>query len=126
MSDSELEGLRILTSGALPLDPTILLSSPEMLELVKQLEKRADLVIFDSPPLLTVTDPMLVAQMVDGALLVVDIRLARRGKVKQAAETLGQIKFAVSGIVLNKLTPKDTAYYQYGSYAPYGGSRRPE
>ena len=126
ISQSELEGLRVVTSGELPMDPTILLSSPRMKELVKQLEERSDWVIFDSPPLLTVTDPMMVARLVDGVILVVDIRLTTRAEVKQAADTLGQIKLAVSGIVLNKLTPKDTTYYQYGTYSLHSDGRHPK
>ena len=64
-----------------PADPTPVLRSPQMRALVKQMEDQADMVIFDSPPLLVVIDPMLFASLVDGVLLSGDS--SRTNKVRR-------------------------------------------
>ena len=106
------EGLRVMPSGSLPYDPGILLRSPNMKAVVQELKKRADLVIFDTPPLLAVADPMVLASLVDGAILVVDSRKARRSTVKRAAETLKKANLRHVAAVVNR-APKEE-YFKYG------------
>ena len=119
LAQSGTENLEIIPSGPIPPEATQVLRSPKMKEVIEQLESRADLVILDSPPLLSVTDPMLLTPLVDGVLLVVDAHRTGRDTLKRGAETLHQAHPAVVGTVLNKITPRGGSYYYYYYYRSY-------
>ena len=117
------EGLRVVPAGPLPPDPTYVLRAPKMQEVVKQLRDRADLVIFDSPPLLVVSDPLLLARFADTVLLVVDAHSTTRDVLKRGVETLLRAKPELAGAVLNKMSHRAGQgyyYYQYSGYYTYG------
>ena len=98
-----------------------------MRQLVEQLRGvGADIVIFDSPPLLSVTDPMLVAHLVDGIVLVVDAEKTGRGAVKRGMETLLTGKSVIIGTLLNKVKSEKGGYgyYYYTDDANNGAVRR--
>ena len=119
MAPTPVEGLRVIPSGPLSPDATHVLGSAKMQEVVEQIKSAADLVIFDSPPLLAVTDPMLLISLVDGALLVVDAERARRDSVRRSAEILLQGSPAFVGAVLNKVRGRGRGggyYYYYHNY----------
>ena len=113
--------LRVLPSGPLPPDPTRLLRSAASSDVIASLKEQAEMVIIDTPPLLAVTDPLLLGSSVDGAMLVVDTRKTRRATVRQAAEMLSQAGIPLLGAVLNKLTNRATSghYYNYHYYDAY-------
>ena len=111
LSTTRVRGLRILPSGPLPPDAAQVLRTAGMRKLMQQLKNRADLVIFDSPPLLSVTDPMLLAPMVDGVILVVDAQGTPRETVRQGATILRQAMPGFSGTVLNKVKRGGGGYY---------------
>src|SRR5260370_32163670 len=75
---SAVEGISVLPCGPRPLNPAELLTSPRFEELLGQLRQRYDFVIIDTPPLLAVTDPCVVAPRVDGVLHT--IRISRNGR----------------------------------------------
>lgn len=121
LNKTRVEGLRVIASG--PPAPNVthisqILRSPKMKEIVEQLKGMADLVIFDSAPVLSVTDPMLMAPLLDGVLLVVAAHGTGREVVKRAAEALQQVHMSVSGTVLNNMAPNDLKrfYYYYPHY----------
>ena len=117
LAETELPSLRVIPSGPIPPDATYILRSSRMNIVTEQLRERAEMVIFDSPPLLSVTDPMVVAPLVDGVLLVVDVHRTGRETVKRGGEILKQAHPALSGAVLNKVTPRGGAsYYCYYYY----------
>jgi len=116
LAKTTVEGLRVIPSGPLPPDVTVVLRSPGMKKMVEQLKTSADLVVLDSPPLLAVSDAMVLAPLVDGALLVVDTKRSGRDAVKRGAESLRQATPSVMGTVLNKVTPKWGGYYHYYYY----------
>ncbi|MCH9045387.1 MAG: polysaccharide biosynthesis tyrosine autokinase [SAR324 cluster bacterium] len=107
LTTTQIEGLRVIPGGPEIADATLILRSLKMEMLIKELKSRADLVIFDSPPLLSVTDAMLIAPLVDGVLLVVDARATKRDALKRAVEILQQARPAVVGTVLINVTAKD-------------------
>ena len=119
-SPTEIEGLRVIPAGPLPPDPPRLLRSERMREVVAELEEAADFVFFDSSPLLAVTDPMLVASLVDAVLLVVDSSKTRREPVKMAFHMLLQADPQMIGAVLNKVTPRGKRGYGDYHYSQYG------
>ena len=116
LSPTAIEGLRILPSGPLSdVDATLILGSPEMSRVAKELSNVADLVIYDSPPLLAVTDPKILVPLVDGVLLVIDAQRATRRVIKRAAESLQSGNPAYVGAVFNKISKLEAggSYYYY-------------
>ena len=98
---SGIDGLTLLTSGPTPFNPSELLASRRMDELLEDSRRLYDVVIIDTPSLLDVTDSQLIASKCDGILLVI-----RAGKVKQSAavkakELLMRVQANVLGIVMN-------------------------
>lgn len=116
---TEQANLRVLTTGPLPPNPAELLGSQRMQAVLSILRGSADLLIFDSPPLQTVTDAAVLSAFVDGTLLVVAARKSRRGDVRKARETLARAGANVLGVVLNRAAVD--ASLRYGDYyAPTG------
>ena len=112
-----MEGVSILASGRLPLDPVGLVSSPRMKKLLAELAERADLVIIDSPPVLAVADTTILAAGADGVLLVVRAGRTGRQPARRAVEALRQAKTPLLGVVLNDAPDQSGRYYRY-----YGSS----
>ena len=111
--------LSILPSGPTPFNPAELLTSPrfvELLESIRQQTTRYDFVLVDTPPLLAVTDPCVVAPHVDGILLT--IRISRHGHqgALRAKEILGTLGVAVVGVVVNGTGRSGLGVYGYGDY----------
>ncbi len=111
-------GLWLLSTGQSPPNPSELLSSPRMTELVDELRGRFDIVIFDCPPLLAVTDAAVVAACADGALLVVRARKTKNAQVTAAARALRAVDARILGCVLNMVPMKHSdSFPQFGRYA---------
>lgn len=108
--------LRILPSGSLLANPADMLVTPQMKQLVAELTEQCDLVIFDSPPLLVVTDASLLAAQVDGALLVIEAGKTRSQVCLRSQEIVEQIGGKLLGVVLNRFNPRRDASYGYGYY----------
>ncbi|MFF4627975.1 MULTISPECIES: polysaccharide biosynthesis tyrosine autokinase [Streptomyces] len=92
--------IRVLTSGRAPVDPGALISSAHMAQLVRTLEKEADLVVIDSPPLLPFADAAALASVAQGVLFVVRAGTTRRDDARRALETLAAVRAEVLGAVL--------------------------
>lgn len=94
-------GLSLLTSGPLPPRPADLLGSRRMEQLIEQLRNLADIVLFDTPPVVAVTDAAVLATRVDGVLLVLQAGQTRRDRARVARQLLEQVKANIVGVVLN-------------------------
>ncbi|GIE35426.1 chromosome partitioning protein [Actinoplanes italicus] len=117
-------GLWLLPSGRTPPNPSELLSSPRMTELVDEARKKFDVVIFDCPPLLPVTDAGVVAARTDGTLLVVRARKTTSAQVTAAARVLHAVNATLLGCVLNMVATKGPdAVPNYDTYL--SGPKRP-
>lgn len=92
--------LRVLTSGPLPPIPGQLLAARRMDEVIAQLLEQADMILFDAPPVIAVTDASLLASKVDGVLLVVRANHTRRDHVRAAKDRLDKVNAWVVGSVL--------------------------
>lgn len=111
-----LESVAVITSGSLPPNPTELLASARMDQILKELDKTSQVVIVDSPPSL-VADIQVLAAKVDGVLLVVQ---PGHTHAQDASATMDQLKRAgarVVGVIFNRI-PRDRPYY-YGGYRHY-------
>ena len=109
-------GLRVLTSGPVPPNPSQLLSATRMQELLAGLQMEADIVILDSPPATAVADAAILSTYVDGVLLVVDAGSTRRGPARKACEALKQVNARVIGVTLNRMPRGGGDYYYYYRY----------
>ncbi|WP_146817677.1 CpsD/CapB family tyrosine-protein kinase [Alkalibacillus haloalkaliphilus] len=111
--ESKVDNLDLLTCGPIPPNPSELLASNRMRELIGIAKQSYDLVIFDTPPVLAVTDPQILANETDGALLVVRSKKTEKDAAKRAKELLEQANANLLGAVLNDKDIKDSNYLYY-------------
>lgn len=123
LRDLEIEGLQLLTSGPAPPNPSELLGSRRMEQLLTKLKELADVVILDSPPAAFVADSVILSGRVDGVILVVAAGETRREIVRQAVFNLQQTGAKILGVVLNRASQKRGGYYYKYQYAPYVGEQ---
>lgn len=121
LRDTDLEHLKVITSGPIPPSPTELLSSSRMTQLLEELTARFDLVLLDSPPVLGLADSPLMAALVDGVVIVIQSDRSRRGSLKASLRRLRNMRTNVLGAVLTKFDPTDmgnrySEYYGYNYY----------
>ncbi len=113
--------LSVLPCGPIPPNPAELLSSERMKELLRLLSGRYDHILIDSPPLINVTDPVIISTMVDGVILVVQAGRSTREVVRRARTELSSVGAKVFGVVLNNLDIKREGYDSYlSTYGNYG------
>lgn len=106
--------LYVVSSGRIPPNPSELLGSEAMGEIVARLENTFDVVIIDSPPILPVTDASVMSQNVGGVILVVDSTSTTRAGVQKSLQSLDMVGAHVLGVVLNRLPIKGPDAYGYG------------
>jgi non-specific protein-tyrosine kinase len=108
-----LAGLSVLTSGPLPPNPSELLGSQRLAHLIDRLKEEADYVLFDTPPVIAVTDAAVLATRLDGAILVVSAGKTRRDLAQKAKAQLERVNANILGVVLNnvKLDADLNRYY---------------
>lgn len=120
LHDTEVPNLRIMTSGKEAPNPAELLGSKRMKQVIESLSTEADVLVFDAPPLLAVTDAQVLASQVQGVLLVVNTEKTPRAVVARAAEALMRGNGRLFGAVLNRLARSPRSYYYYyDSYSYY-------
>ncbi len=117
--------LDLITSGPVPSNPSELLGSPKMTEFLKVLRGMYDYIIFDTPPLLPVTDAAVLASQVDGVILVVHAGKTKKPQFQGCRAAVESVNGRILGVVLNKI-PEQASGYNYGykySYSPGYGIR---
>ena len=112
--DTGVESLRLLPSGPIPPRPADLLGSLRMDAVVERLLKEADMLLFDAPPVVGVTDAIVLATKVDAVLLVVNAGETRRDQARIAIDRLKAVNAHIVGSVLNNasLSASLAGYYQ--------------
>ena len=125
---SAVEGLDVLASGPIPPNPADVLGSEAMREVLQKASGLYERVVVDSPPLVAVTDPALLAKYVDGVFLVVSVGKTSIRTLLRAKETLATVGAAIHGAVLNNADEKTSGYAgAYGGYGyGYGYASAPE
>ncbi|WML58616.1 CpsD/CapB family tyrosine-protein kinase [Neobacillus sp. PS2-9] len=111
--ETEEQDLYILTSGPIPPNPAELLSSKSMELFIEEAKQNFDYVIFDTPPLLAVADPQILANQCDGSILVVYSERTEIDQAKKSKELLENAKGKLLGVVLNHKELKNNDYYYY-------------
>jgi capsular exopolysaccharide synthesis family protein len=118
---SKIENLHMVTAGALPPNPSELLGSDRMSALVDQLESEWDMILFDSPPIVAVTDSSMISAEIDALVMVVKAGSTDRAAVERALDTITNVRSPLIGAVLNGANPetlsgKYSYYYSYYNY----------
>lgn len=109
-------GLSIMTAGSLPPNPAELLGSDKMHQIIAEVQKQSDVIVFDSPPLNAVTDASVLSKLVDGVILVLKAGTTKIIAAQQALEQLQRVEANVIGVVLNDVNMKKARYSTYYSY----------
>lgn len=110
------DGLAVIPAGPVPANPSELLGSKRMVELLADLEHRFDLVVLDAPPLLPVTDTAVLSQACDATVLVVRYGKTRRQQVSRAVEALAAVDVRLLGTVLTMAPTKGPCSHDDGGY----------
>jgi capsular exopolysaccharide synthesis family protein len=113
-------GLHVLASGPLPPNPSELLGSAGMQQLLHELEDRADIVLIDAPPLLPVTDAAVLGTITSGVVLLIRSNKTRREQVTRAMAILRGVSATPLGTILNMVPTRGPDAYAYGYGYGYG------
>jgi non-specific protein-tyrosine kinase len=109
------QNLRVLTTGPLPPNPSDVLNSPRMREVISQITEVADVVLIDAPPM-AVSDALIIASLVDGVLLVTTGGRTRANELTNVVEALSRSGTNLTGVVVNRARLQSESYYYYQSY----------
>jgi capsular exopolysaccharide synthesis family protein len=116
----KLANLHVLPAGTLPPNPTALLGSERMDQLIATLKKEFEIILFDSPPVTAVPDAAILSAKVDGALLVIEAQRTDREAVRYSVDQFQKTGGHLAGFILNKVQKSQAGtYYGYG-YEYYG------
>ncbi|MFD0713728.1 CpsD/CapB family tyrosine-protein kinase [Paenibacillus sp. GCM10027626] len=106
--------LHVMTSGPIPPNPSELLGSKKMDQIIEELSNRFDLLLIDTPPVLAVSDAQIMATRCDGVLLVVNARSVKRQHAIKARDALQFVQARIVGVALNQISSREmNPYYTY-------------
>lgn len=113
VKETDMQNLSVLLSGPIPPNPAELLGSRVMAEFLEEARRLYDIVIFDTPPVLAVTDAQVLANQCDGTVFVVNSGQTEVDNAVKAKELLQAAKAKLLGVVLNNRKAKETNHYYY-------------
>lgn len=116
IQDTDIDNLRVLTSGPIPPNPSELLGSVKMQEIINCTKELADVVVIDAPPTVAVTDACVLASSVDGIILVLGAGEVRPEMAQKAKELLTKANGHILGVILNRVEIEDEHVYYYYYY----------
>ena len=120
----KVEDIDVLPSGGVPNNTSMLLNSKVMKNLVNELREKYDYVFIDSPPICRLNDACIIAQYVDGTVLVNASKEIDPKVAKLTLEKLKKVGANIIGVVLNKFRSEQYNYYSYYSYYGYDDNRK--
>jgi len=114
------KGLYVITTGPIPPNPAELMGSQKLQSILKWMKETTDIILVDTPPVLAVSDAVILAPSLDGVVLVVRPGKTRHGALKQSIEQLQLVNARILGVVLNDVVTRGKAYgYYYKNYRGY-------
>jgi len=124
VNTTEIKNLFLCTSGINPPNPSELLGSKKMSQLIETLEQDWDIILLDSPPMVAVTDATIISREIDAMILVVHSGKTDKHSFERTVNSLKTIKVPLVGVVLNSVTSKNSygSYYYYYQNYNYSGS----
>lgn len=122
IKETKVPGVKVLTGGPIPPNPAELVGSQRMKRLINEVSAQFDVVLIDTPPIIAVTDAAIIAQEVDGVILVLASGEVNKEYALRAKEQLDKVGAKILGAVLNKADMNTSEHYYYyyyhGSDAP--------
>ena len=119
VQETQIENLFVLAAGNVPPNPSELLVSDEMLDLMKRLETLCDIIIFDGTPSQLVTDSLILARIVDSTVIVTASKETKKDDLKRVIKNIKNVGGKIAGVVINKI-PIDAKKYEQSYY--YGST----
>jgi len=127
LQESKIPGLRIISTGDVPPNPSELLMSPRFAQLIAEAEAASDLVLIDTGPILAVVDAGIIGRVAGATLVVMKAGQHTRREILETIKRLGQVGVRVKGMVINQVGG-GSGYYgygKYGYYSSYGYGNKP-
>jgi len=115
LQETPVSNLWLLPSGTIPPNPAELIASRRMSEVIAALQQHADIVLFDAPPVIAVTDAAVLSSKVDAVLLVISAGKTKRDHAKKAKALLEKVNAHLIGTVLNNVKGEAALYQYYAS-----------
>ncbi|MEK4357135.1 CpsD/CapB family tyrosine-protein kinase [Paenibacillus sp. FSL M7-1455] len=112
--------LSLLPSGPVPMNPSELIDSTAMRELLESLKQDYDVILIDTPPVLAVTDPVITSTLCDGVVMVVATGRVKKDHLRKAKEQLDHVNARMLGIVLNRMNREDQQIFYMDDYGTKG------
>jgi capsular exopolysaccharide synthesis family protein len=120
----EVPGLTFLEAGACPSNTTELLGSKKMAAAIRRWREKFDFVVIDTPPVLALTDAIVLSPNVDTVVLVVRFAVSTRQSIARVIRTFRDVQVEIRGAIVNAMDVNSTDYFQYsGAYAAYMNSQ---
>tara|TARA_A100000164_G_scaffold382075_1_gene437981 strand:+ start:1506 stop:3803 length:2298 start_codon:yes stop_codon:yes gene_type:complete len=124
INKTDIDNLDFISSGVIPPNPSELLESEKMNDILQEFKKQYDIILFDSPPLIAVTDALVIMKEVDHFLLVVRAGVTEKGALERVIESIKNAQMNITGVVMNAIKKEHSYgagyYYNYYQYY-YGG-----
>lgn len=120
---TDIPGLSLIPSGPIPPNPSELLGSEPMQEFLESAASEYDAVVLDAPPVVAVSDALVLAPLVDGIILVIRAGKTRVDQIMEAKKLLENANGRIVGVVINAAKPNGKSYYYYHYYASDGKER---
>lgn len=107
VKDTGIDNLSVITGGPVPPNPSEMLGSYKMHNLIDELRTEYDVILIDTPPVLAVTDGLILSVLCDGVIMVVVAGKVEKERVKKAKSSLEHVNAKILGVVLNKMNKRD-------------------
>lgn len=118
VQDTEVDNLFVMPAGNIPPNPSELLISPQMVDLLEQLKDLCDIVIVDGTPNELVTDSLIITRLVDSTIIVTACKQTKKENLRRAIQNIQNVGGKIAGVVVNKIPLASKKYeesYYYGS-----------
>jgi capsular exopolysaccharide synthesis family protein len=119
LADRNIGNLNVITAGPVPPNPSELLGSRKLISLMEELKSKYDIIIFDSTPLLVVTDALILSKHVDGTVLVLRSNKTTYELARKGLKSMRDLDSNILGIMVNAIDVKKHSYYSYNYYHYY-------
>ncbi|MGH7845076.1 MAG: GumC family protein [Candidatus Binatia bacterium] len=123
---TSVDGLSLLSRGNVPPNPTELLGSLKMREVIGELRQEFKFILIDSPPVLAVSDAAVLSVLSDGVILVLDGQRTSTSAAQKAVKRLDTVRAPLIGVILNAVNLDDPHYSYFRSYSSYYHDRLPD
>ena len=119
IQDTPVSGLSLLSRGVPPPNPSELLGSRRMKDILKELRQRFEFILIDSPPVIALSDAAILSVITDGVVLVFDGQRTSTASAQKAVELLDTLRVRFLGVILNAVNLDNPAYSYHRTYSQY-------